>query len=108
MRVFLAAVLCCAAAAPAWAQFRDCSATIGTGAAAVTFTGRSPTQYIEICNAHATNTVGVNVVGGTAAIGGAGTRTLTAGQCWQFRPPLPLVISTIASAVTTTTACQFQ
>lgn len=95
-------------ALPAWAQYNNCSATIGASAAPVTFTGRSPTQYIEICNAHATNTIGVNPVGGTAAIGSAGTRTLTAGQCWQFRPPLPLVISTIASATTTPTVCAYQ
>lgn len=108
MKALLALALLCAAAAPAWAQFNNCSATVGTTAAPVTFAGRSPTQYIEICNSHATNTVGVNPVGGTAVIGAAGTRTLTAGQCWSWRPPLPLVISTIGSAATTTTTCAYQ
>lgn len=103
--IYLAALLF---AMPAWAQFNNCSATVGTTAAPVTFTGRSPTAYIVLCNSHATNTLGVNPVGGTAVIGAAGTRTLAAGACWEFRPPLPLVISTIGSAATTTTTCGFQ
>ena len=107
MRAILAAALLLLSG-PAWAQYNNCSATVGMTAAPVTFTGRSPTAYIVLCNSHATNTLGVNPVGGTAAIGAAGTRTLAAGACWEFRPPLPLVISTIGSAASTTTTCGFQ
>jgi hypothetical protein len=109
MRILLAAALCLAAA-PAFAQFRDCSQTVGTAAAPVAFANRTPTVYLEICNAHATNTLGVNVVGGTAAVGAQGTRTLTAGLCWAWKKPepIPITVSLIGSATSTTTACQYQ
>jgi hypothetical protein len=112
MRALIAAAaLVCAAAAPAWAQFSPCSQTVGTGAAPVAWSGvgsRPPTKYVEICNAHATNTLGVNPSGSAAAIGSAGTRTLSAGQCWAWYGPVPQAISIIGSAASTTTACQYQ
>lgn len=101
--IYLAALLF---ALPAHAQFLGCSQTVGTAAAPVVF-AQNPRHYVEICNAHATNTVGVNPSGGTAAIGAAGTRTLAAGACWVWKDQVPGVISIIGSAATTTTACQY-
>ena len=107
-RLFLAALFC-ACAMPAWADaLIPCSTTIGATAVPVPFGARAPTQYLEICNAHATNTLGVNATGGTAAIGASGTRTLAAGQCaiWTAAPPTD--VSVIGSAASTTFACGFR
>ena len=89
--------------------------TVTTGAVPILFpkaggTGPPrPTAYLEICNAHATNTLGVNWVGGTAAIGAAGTLTLTAGQCKYFYSPVePGAVSVIGSAASTTIVCAYQ
>jgi hypothetical protein len=98
------------------AQLNNCSQTVAGTAAAVPFpaagsTGpTSPQTYLEICNAHATNTLGVNATpGGTAAIGSAGTLTLNPGGClWWNQPPIPTALSVIGSAGSTTTACWFQ
>jgi hypothetical protein len=98
------------AAPAAWGQtLYPCSQTVGTGAAAVGFGSRAPQKYLEICNAHASNTLGVNPSGSQAAIGSIGTRTLAPGACWAWNlSPPPNDISIIGSAASTTTACQFQ
>lgn len=95
-------------------QLSDCSQTVGASAAAVTFpasgkTGPTrPTTYLEICNAHASQTLGVNFVGGTAAIGSTGTLTLNPGGCqWWNQPPIPAALSVIGSAGSTVTACGY-
>jgi hypothetical protein len=94
---------------PAWSDaLIPCSTTITTTAVAVPFGSRAPTKYLEICNAHATNTLGVNATGGAAVIGASGTRTLAAGQCaiWTVAPPTD--VSVIGSAASTTFACGFR
>jgi len=106
----LAAAVACLAQVPAWGQaLYPCSQTVSTAAAPVAFGTRAPLKYLEICNAHATNGLGVNATGSVAVIGGAGTRTLTAGQCavWTLSPP-PTDVSIIGSAASTTTACGFR
>lgn len=98
------------------AQLSNCSQTVGGTAAAVSFpaagsTGNpTPQAYLEICNAHATNNLGVNFVGGTASIGAAGTITLSPGGClwWNVVPPIPSALSVIGSGAGTTTACGYQ
>jgi hypothetical protein len=96
-------------------RLSNCSQTVGAASAAVPFpasgaTGPSfPTSYLEICNAHATNTLGVNIVGGTAAIGAAGTVTLQPGGCmWWNAADIPGNITVIGSAGSTTTACGYR
>ena len=95
----------------------SCSQTVGGTAAPVPFpasgaTGPSaPTQYLQICNAHASQTLGVNVVGGTASIGAAGTLTLNPGGCrwWPLGGgELPAAVSVIGSNTGTTTACDYR
>lgn len=87
------------------AQLSNCSQTVGTASAAV---AAKPTKFLEICNAHASNTLGVNFVGGAAAIGSAGTLTLTAGQCKRWEEAgLPTALAIIGSAASTTTACAY-
>lgn len=97
-------------------QPSNCSQTVGATAAPVVFpaagsTGNpSPQTHLEICNAHATNTLGVNWSGGTAAIGATGTLTLSPGGCisWgQSSPVIPQTVSVIGSAGSTTTACGY-
>jgi hypothetical protein len=97
------------------AQLNNCSQTVGASAAAVPFpaagaTGpASPQNYLEICNAHATNTLGINFSGGTAAIGSTGTLTLNPGGCmWWDHSSIPTALSAIGSAGSTTTACGYQ
>lgn len=101
--------------AHAQTQFSNCSQTVGAVAAAVPFpasgsTGPTmPHTYLEICNAHASNTLGVNAGGGTAAIGSAGTLTLQPGGCvWWNQSPVAAAVSVIGSGASTTTACWFQ
>jgi hypothetical protein len=106
-RTLLTAALCLATV-PAYAQFLGCSQTVGLSATPVVFSPRTPVEYLEICNAHASQTLGVNVTGGAAVIGAAGTRTLAAGACWAWRKPTPQAVSLIGSAAGTTTACQYQ
>lgn len=112
MKLFLAALaaalLCLAGTARAQALY-PCSQTVGTAAQAVGFGSRAPQKYLEICNAHATNTLGVNPSGSQAAIGAIGTRTLAPGACaiWTLEPP-PNDITIIGSAASTTTACAFR
>lgn len=95
----------------------NCSQTVSTAAAAVPFPAAgavgpsSPRNYLQICNAHASNTLGVNVVGGTAAIGAAGTLTLNPGGCRWWPADggeLPATVSVIGSASATTTACDYR
>jgi len=99
-----------AAAGPASAQtLYPCSQTVGITAVAPAFGSRAPQKYLEICNAHASNTLGVNPSGSQASIGSIGTRTLAPGACWAWNlSPPPNDISIIGSATGTTTACQFQ
>ena len=78
----LALVLACGVALAQQNRPLNCSQTVGASAAAVPFPAAgavgpsAPKNYLMICNAHASNTLGVNAVGGTAAIGAAGTLTL--------------------------------
>lgn len=105
------------AASPAWAQvtkLSNCSQTVGATAAPVAFPtsggvgAPAPTRYLEICNAHASQTLGVNVVGGTASIGAAGTITLNPGGCkWWDGPAVPAAASVIGSGASTTTDCSY-
>jgi hypothetical protein len=95
--------------------FVNCSQTVSTAAATVPFptSGSGPSApqvYLRLCNAHASNTLGVNPLpGGTAAIGSAGTLTVAAGGCLLFDvAPIPPVISVIGSAASTTTACWYR
>jgi hypothetical protein len=94
----------------------NCSQTVGATAAAISFptsgaTGPAqPSQFLIICNAHGSNTLGLNDVGGTAAIGSAGTLTLNPGGCKWYEgsnqmPPRPSVIGSNAN---TTTACFYR
>lgn len=102
-------------ALPAWAGPVDCSQTVGTVSTVVPFpasgSGPSkPTQYITICDAHGSNTLGVNILGGAAALGSQGTIPLASGQCLPIaRAALPLPgIQVIGSGAGTTTACMYQ
>jgi hypothetical protein len=96
-------------------QLSNCSQTVGASAAAVAFptagsTGpANPRDYLQICNAHASNTLGVNAVGGSASIGAAGTLTLNPGGCaWWNTTAIPGAVSVIGSAGGTTTACWYK
>lgn len=99
-----------------FAYAANCSQTVGAAAAPVLFpaTGTTgpdnPTTYLVICNAHASNTLGLNDVGGTAVIGAAGTLTLQPGGCkwYEGSQQLPAVPSIIGSAASTTTACFYR
>ncbi len=95
----------------------NCSQTVGAVAALVPFpasgaTGPSaPLNYLQICNAHASQTLGVNVTGGTAAIGSAATLTLYPGGCrwWPLGGgTLPARVSVIGSGAETPTACDYR
>ena len=106
------------AAPPAHGQtaLSNCSQTVSTSSNPVVFpaTGSTgptlPAKYLEICNAHATNTLGVNFAGGTASIGAVGTLTLNPGGCvwWNTPPSIPTAVSVIGSASGTTTACGYK
>jgi hypothetical protein len=91
----------------------NCSQTVGASAAPTPFpTSGSgppfPSFYLEICNAHATNTLGLNWVGGTASIGAQGTLTLNPGGCkWWNQGAIPGALSVIGSGASTTTACGY-
>ncbi len=97
------------------AHAANCSQTVGASSEAVPFptTGSGPSQpqqYLVICNAHASQSLGLNDVGGAAAIGSAGTLTLSPGGCKWYEganqmPPLPHVIG---SGAGTTTACFYR
>ncbi len=94
----------------------NCSQTVGATAAPVAFptsgeTGPTgPTTFLMICNAHASNTLGLNDVGGTAVIGAAGTLTLLPGGCkwYEGSQQMPAIPSVIGSAASTTTACFYR
>ena len=94
-------------------KLSNCSQTVGASAAAVPFpaSGKGPTvptSYLSICNAHGTQTLGVNVVGGTAAIGSAGTLTLNPGGCrWWNGADIPGAASVVGSGASTTTECEY-
>lgn len=97
-------------------QPTNCSQTVGASAVAVTFPAAGSTgnpvavSHLEICNAHATNTLGINWTGGTASIGAAGTLTLNPGGCMSWgagSPVIPQTVSIIGSAGSTTTACGY-
>lgn len=109
--VILALLSALVGAAPAYAQsaLPDCSQTVGTTAAPVVF-AKPPSVFVEICNAHASQTLGVNWVGGAAAIGAQGTLTLATGTCrsWSLPLALPKSISVIGSGSGTTTACGYR
>lgn len=104
-------------AAPAFAN--DCSGTVGTSAASVSFpssgnTGPSrPTQYVTISNpagAGSTPRLAVNP-DSTAVDGGAGSFVLYPGGSitWTVPDyPVPASISIIASAGSTPYTCKYQ
>ena len=117
LRLITAAILLYATHGPAFAQGAQtsCSQTVGVSAAAVPFPASgngpsSPSTYLEMCNAHATNNLGVNWTGGTAAIGAIGTLTLFPGGCMWWTPPMvpPPALSVVGSAAGTTTACAYR
>ena len=98
-----------------FAYASNCSQTVGAASTAVPFptTGSGqpqPTQYLVICNAHASNTLGINDVGGTAAIGSAGTLTLQPGGCkwYEGSNQMPTTPKVIGSNANTTTACFYR
>lgn len=104
---------------PAWAQaVSNCSLTASGTAAPIVFPAATtagnplPTSYLEICDSHATNTLGVNWIGGTAAIGSNGTVTLPGGGCKKWTTLIdgfvPTVVSVIGSASSTTTTCAYR
>ncbi len=95
---------------------KNCSQSAGPVATAVPFpaagtTGpSSPRNYLQICNASASNNLGV-AVNGTAAIGSAGTLTLYPGGCrwWTLGTgELPASVSVIGSGDPTPTACDYR
>jgi hypothetical protein len=96
----------------AWAI--NCSQTVSTVSTKIPFptSGSGPAQpttYFEVCNAHASNNLGVSMLGGTAAIGAAGTITLSPGWCtWRYVGNLPASPTVIGSAAGTTTACDYR
>ena len=88
----------------------SCSQTVGASAAPVPFTTGPPAPKVQlsICNAHGTNTLGVNWTRGTASIGAAGTLTLNPGGCISWGPlGIPATVSVIGSGGGTTTACGY-
>jgi hypothetical protein len=96
-------------------RLTSCSQTVGASSTPVPFPAAGvtgppfPTSYLEICNAHPTNTLGVNIVGGTAAIGAAGTVTLNPGGClWWNQAVVPGNPTVIGSGAGTTTACGYR
>lgn len=97
-----------------FAYATDCSQTVSTASTAVPFptTGSGPPQpttFFQICNAHATQNLGVNITGGTAAINAQGTLTLTPGGCfWLNQTPLPIKPTVVGSGINTTTACWYK
>lgn len=93
----------------------DASGTVGATAAAVAFpasggTGPTlPTRFLLIANSHPSNTLGVNVSGGTASIGAAGTVTLNPGGFLVFDQDgkIPSAVSVIGSGAGTTFLCAY-
>ncbi len=111
-------IVCIALLSAASAQtgrLSNCSQTVGTVSAAVPFPSSGatgppfPTSYLRICDAHASQTLGINLVGGTAAIGAAGTVTLSAGACLTWdEGVIPGNLTVIGSGSGTTTACGYR
>ena len=104
-------------AAPAFAQVgapKDCSGTVGTASAAITFS-TPPALYVLLANPSATATLAVNP-NGAAVVGGSGSITInTSGvandvlllSVAQGVPPWA-TINIIASAATTPYTCKYQ
>lgn len=96
----------------------DCAVTIGSTAAAITFPrsggsgNASPTTYLEICNSHASQTLGINWSGGTAFIGAADTLTLAAGACKKWTSLVdafvPSSVSVVGSNTNTGATCTYR
>ncbi len=105
---------CMLLAAAGLANASNCSQTVSTASTLVPFptSGSGPNVpkvFVQICNAHASNNLGVNITGGTAAINGAGTLTLFPGGCfWLNAPELPVAPTVVGSGVGTTTACWYK
>ena len=107
-------------AAHAQTAFNDCSQTVGLTAAPVVFpaagkTGPpAPTTFLEICVAVTTGapSLGVNYVGGTAALPSQGTVRLLVGSgypCirWEGQN-VPQSVSVVSSSASTPTACAYK
>ena len=110
----------------AWAQASAPSAcgpaSVGTGAAAMTFpasgaTGpRAPTQYLQVANPSPTNYLCVNAQpGGTAAVSGSGCAAgsiyvapLAMLTWWQPAYPPPAAVSVVASGASTPMTCNYK
>lgn len=73
-----------AATAQALPGFTDCSIASLSGTSTQIVAANPQRKYLELCNNGATNNVGVNFAGGTAAIAGAGTITLVPGSCKEY------------------------
>ena len=103
-------------AVPAFAQVGapiDCSGSVGTASAAITFT-HPPTQYVLLANPSSTATLAINP-NGAAVVGGSGSITLnTSGvandmillSVAQGVPPWA-TINIIASAAATNYSCKY-
>lgn len=87
---------------------QDASASIGSGSSVTLLAADGNRTFLFIANGHATQTVGVNLSGGTALIGGAGTITLAAGGSLLFDFGVPTnAITAIASGSATPVCVQY-
>lgn len=69
--------------ADALPTFVSCGIASLSGASQTLTAANFQRKYLLVCNTGNQN-LGVSFVGGTAAIGGAGTLTLTAGSCKEY------------------------
>jgi hypothetical protein len=104
--------------ASAQQAFNNCSISIGITATPIVFpaagsTGpAAPTTYLEICNSGTTNALGINYVGGTAALLSPGTVRIVAATSypcirWE-RGQIPVSISVIGAGSPTPVSCAYR
>lgn len=88
----------------------DCSGTVGTSAAAISFkTTNLPHKWVFIVNPSATAALWLNINGGTAAANASGSFPLIGtGNSVTLSDPAVLTISIIASADATPYTCSYQ
>ena len=105
----VAALALCApcAALAQTASALNCSGTVSTAAAAITFANGAPKQYVFIANPHASNVLWINASNGTAAANTAASFPLLSTGASVTLPPLP-VISIIASGSSTPYTCFYK